>query len=105
MRPPKVTEELVDSDMVNARNLAQILWSLAKLGNPEPSAEKIRGHPEKGLREIGPLKFGTADRGTGSPPLVVETPVQVTAPRRILLAWLKPETYRFDPENKCERTV
>ena len=79
-----MTEELVDSDMVNARNLAQTLWSLAKLGNPEPSAEKLRRHPEQGLREIGPLKFGTTDRGNGTPPPVVETPAQVSA-RRIVL--------------------
>eukprot|EP00904_Undaria_pinnatifida_P008125 jgi/Undpi1/4442/HiC_scaffold_17.g07796.m1 len=79
----KVAEELVDSDMVNARNLAQMLWSVAKLGNPEPSAEKLRRHPEQGLREIGPLKFGTTDRGNGTPPPVVEAPAQGRLPSLI----------------------
>lgn len=67
----------MDADLVNARNLAQLLWSLAKLGNPTEAlslsvggdgdgrreeAAQLLQHPEKGLPDIGPLRFG---RGVG----------------------------------------
>lgn len=76
--PPKqVADELVASDMVNARNLAQLLWSLAKLGNPKVSVGQVRRHPEAGLPEIGPLKFGASG--------AVDTPEQVSVHSRVFV--------------------
>eukprot|EP00752_Nemacystus_decipiens_P014988 g13345.t2 len=79
----RVTEELVDADLVNARNLAQLLWSVAKLGNPEACDREVLTHPEKdkGLREIGPLRFGSGTpREEGGSPLPAECPRQSQLP-------------------------
>lgn len=71
-----MVEELVGSDMVNARNLTQLLWSLGKLGDPERATGEIRRHPDtvKGLREIGPLRFGSRRRGQESEVETAEVP-------------------------------
>lgn len=63
--------------MVNARNLAQLLWSVAKLGSPEAADAEVLTHPEKGLREIGPLRFGSGAREKGGSALPPESPSQV----------------------------
>lgn len=67
----------MDADLVNARNLAQFLWSVAKLGNPEACDGEVLTHPEKGLREIGPLRFGNGAREKGGASLPEEVPSQV----------------------------
>ncbi|CAM9419058.1 unnamed protein product [Ascophyllum nodosum] len=55
----KVTEELVASGVVNARNLAQLLWSLAKIGNPETRYGDLWRHTDKALQGKGSSKPGT----------------------------------------------
>lgn len=82
---PQVTEELVESDMVNARNLAQLLWSLAKLGNPKASAGQLLSHPEEGLREIGPLRFGSRGAETVQAAKGLETPQRKVCVRVIVM--------------------
>lgn len=67
----------MDADLVNARNLAQLLWSVAKLGNPEACDGEVLNHPEQGLREIGPLRFGSGDPEKEDSPLPAEPPKQV----------------------------
>lgn len=67
----------MDADLVNARNLAQLLWSVAKLGNPETWDGEVLTHPEKGLREIGPLRFGGGTREKEGSALPAEPPSQV----------------------------
>lgn len=56
----QITQELVSSGMMNARNLAQLLWSLGKLRNPTVTVGLIKKHPDDRteLRSIGPLKLG-----------------------------------------------
>ena len=55
----QVTEELVASGVVNARNLAQLLWSLAKIGNPETRYGDLWRHTDKALQGKGSSKPGT----------------------------------------------
>lgn len=59
----KVTEELVASGAVNARNLAQLLWSLGKLGNPWVPSGYAWSHAEERRWETSPERFGE-DRKT-----------------------------------------
>ena len=67
----------MDADLVNARNLAQLLWSVAKLGNPEACDGQVLTHPERGLREIGPLRFSSGSREKGGASLRAEAPSAV----------------------------
>lgn len=65
-RLTQVAEELVGEGIMNGRNLAQMLWSLAKLGNLAPSTSR-RGRPKPGMRMNGPLETTKSLESTESP--------------------------------------
>ncbi|CAM9204774.1 unnamed protein product [Choristocarpus tenellus] len=53
----QVAEELIDGGHFNARSLATLTWSVAKLSNPDIDPRAIE-QPEEGTQEIGSLRFG-----------------------------------------------